>query len=136
MTAATSCLASATPGTASSGRAATDAGPGEIAMKVAGKVLIVTGGGNGVGRAVVLEALRRGAKVAAVDRIEAALAETSQLAGNPETLASFPLDITDRAGVAALPGQVEARFGAVDGLIHLAAIIQPFQKVKDMEPSP
>ena len=29
-------------------------------MKVDGKVIVVTGAGNGVGRAVALEALRRG----------------------------------------------------------------------------
>ena len=32
-------------------------------MKPGGKVIVVTGGGNGVGRAVTLEALRRGARV-------------------------------------------------------------------------
>jgi NAD(P)-dependent dehydrogenase (short-subunit alcohol dehydrogenase family) len=36
-------------------------------MKVDGKVIAVTGAGNGVGRAVTLEALRRGARVAAID---------------------------------------------------------------------
>ena len=36
-------------------------------MKVAGKVLVVTGAGSGIGRAVALEALRRGARVAAAD---------------------------------------------------------------------
>ncbi|MEY4348337.1 MAG: hypothetical protein RIS43_756, partial [Actinomycetota bacterium] len=30
-------------------------------MKVLGKVLVVTGGGNGIGREVVLELLKRGA---------------------------------------------------------------------------
>ena len=33
-------------------------------MQVDGEVIAVTGGGNGVGRAVTLEALRRGARVA------------------------------------------------------------------------
>lgn len=36
-------------------------------MKVRNKVLLVCGGGNGMGREVVLEALRRGAQVAAAD---------------------------------------------------------------------
>jgi NAD(P)-dependent dehydrogenase (short-subunit alcohol dehydrogenase family) len=42
-------------------------------MKVQGKVLVVTGAGNGVGRAVTLEALGRGARVAAVDISRAGL---------------------------------------------------------------
>jgi NAD(P)-dependent dehydrogenase (short-subunit alcohol dehydrogenase family) len=36
-------------------------------MKVDGKFMVVTGGGAGIGRQVVLELLRRGALVAAVD---------------------------------------------------------------------
>ena len=36
-------------------------------MKAAGKVLVVTGAGSGIGRQVALDALRRGAKVAAVN---------------------------------------------------------------------
>ena len=36
-------------------------------MKLAGKVLVVTGAGSGIARAVTLEPVRRGARVAAVD---------------------------------------------------------------------
>lgn len=36
-------------------------------MKLAGKVLVVTGAGSGIARAVTLEAVRRSARVAAVD---------------------------------------------------------------------
>jgi NAD(P)-dependent dehydrogenase (short-subunit alcohol dehydrogenase family) len=102
-------------------------------MKVAGKVLVVTGGGNGVGRAVTLEALRRGARVAAVDISQAGLDETATLADAGDRLATYVLDITDKAAVAALPGEVATRFGAVDGLVHLAAIIHPFLRVKDLD---
>jgi short-subunit dehydrogenase len=102
-------------------------------MKVDGKVIVVTGAGNGVGRAVTLEALRRGARVAAVDISAAGLEETTQLAEAGERLSMHPLDITDKAAVEALPAEVTARHGAVDGLIHCAAIIQPFEKVKDLD---
>jgi NAD(P)-dependent dehydrogenase (short-subunit alcohol dehydrogenase family) len=102
-------------------------------MKIAGKVLVVTGGGNGVGRAVTLEALRRGARVVAVDISQPGLDETTRLADAGERLATNVLDITDKAAVAALPAEVATRFGAVDGLIHLAAIIQPFERVKDID---
>lgn len=43
-------------------------------MELQDKVVVVTGGGNGMGREVVLEMLRRGARVAAVDLNETALA--------------------------------------------------------------
>ena len=39
----------------------------EAHMKLADKVLVVTGAGSGIARAVTLEAVRRGARVAAVD---------------------------------------------------------------------
>jgi short-subunit dehydrogenase len=102
-------------------------------VKVAGRVIVVTGAGNGVGRAVTLEALRRGARVLGVDISQDGLDETAAQTIDPDALATHRLDITDRAAVAALPAVVADRFGAVDGLVHLAAIIQPFVKVKDLD---
>ena len=49
-------------------------------MKLDGKVVVVTGAGSGMGREVALEALRRGARVAAVDVNPTTLAETASLA--------------------------------------------------------
>jgi len=102
-------------------------------VKVEGKILVVTGAGNGVGRAVTLEALRRGARVAAVDISQDGLDETARLAADPDRLSLHRVDITDPTAVAALPAEVVARHGAVDGLVHLAAIIQPFLKVRDLD---
>ena len=102
-------------------------------MQAAGKVLVVTGAGSGMGREVVLEAIRRGARVAACDINEATLAETATLAAAGDALATFPLNVEDRAAVEALPGQVAERFGVVDGIIHCAGIIQPFVRLKDLE---
>ena len=102
-------------------------------MKIGGKVLAVTGAGNGVGRAVTLEALTRGASVAGVDVSAPGLDETRSLAAAGDRLSTHVADITDRTAVAALPAQVAAAHGNVDGLIHLAAIIQPFEKVKDLD---
>ncbi len=101
-------------------------------MKPAGKVIVVTGAGSGMGREVALELLRRGAKVAAVDVNEATLAETSVLAGPGAAISTHVADITDREAVEALPSVVAARHGAVDGVIHCAGIIQPFVKLADL----
>jgi NAD(P)-dependent dehydrogenase (short-subunit alcohol dehydrogenase family) len=103
-------------------------------MKLSGKVIVVTGGGNGIGRELVLALLGRGATVAAVDRSEAALRETTQLAGQAKSrLSTFALDITDRHAVAALPDAVIAKHQVVDGLINNAGIIQPFVKLNELE---
>lgn len=103
-------------------------------MRVSGKTIVVTGGGNGIGRELVLELLRRGARVAALDISEAGLAETAELAGaSAERLSTHVADITDRALVESLPETVRTAHGNVDGLINCAGIIQPFVLFKDLE---
>ena len=102
-------------------------------MDIAGKVVVVTGGGNGIGQQVVLELLRRGAKVAAVDIREESLKDTVEIAGPGDWLATFVVDITDRTATEALPGQVIAAHGVVDGLINVAGIIQPFVKLNELD---
>jgi NAD(P)-dependent dehydrogenase (short-subunit alcohol dehydrogenase family) len=102
-------------------------------MKATGKTIVVTGAGSGMGRQVALELLRRGANVAAVDVNPTTLAETAALADDPGRVSEHRVDITDRAAVAALPAAVAERFGAVDGIVHCAGIIQPFVRLKDLD---
>ena len=45
----------------------------------------------------------------------------------------FVADIADKSAVEALPEQVITRFGAVDGIINNAGIIQPFRKLNDLD---
>lgn len=101
-------------------------------MKLQGKVVVLTGAGSGIGKALALHLLAKGAKVAAVDVNEAALRELTTTAPS-EQLSIHNLDITDLEKVALLPQQVQERWGAVDGLINNAGIIQPFVRVKDLE---
>ena len=103
-------------------------------MKVDSKVWVVTGGGSGMGRELVLQLLRRGARVAAVDRNAAGLADTAEAAGAVRArLSTHVVDITDRTAVHQLPAEVEAVHGAVDGLINNAGIIQPFVPVAELD---
>lgn len=103
-------------------------------MRVQNKVIVVTGGGNGIGRELVLSLLSKSARVAAVDINEAGLQETAQLAGDKkDKLSTHVLNITDKDAVAAHPEQVIARHGAVDGIINNAGIIQPFVRVNDLD---
>jgi short-subunit dehydrogenase len=102
-------------------------------MKVAGKVVVVTGAGSGMGRELTLELVRRGAKVAAVDMRAETLAETKKLAEDlGGKVATYAFDITDSAQVAALPGKVEADLGPADALVNNAGIIQKFVKVNEL----
>lgn len=95
-------------------------------MDLPGKVFVVTGGGNGIGREVVLALCARGATVVAVDLSEQGLTETVELAGESANLSTVTLSVTDRDAVEALPSQVIDAHGHVDGVINVAGIIQRF----------
>lgn len=102
-------------------------------MKVINKVFVVTGGGNGIGRQLVIGLVQRGARVAAVDISEKGLQETLAEVGVLKNKVSTHLvNITDQKAVEALPEQVIAAHGAVDGLINDAGIIQPFVRLNDL----
>ncbi len=98
-------------------------------MLVSGKKFLVTGAGNGMGREVAVELLKRGAKVLAVDINEEFLNETRLLAGSQaEGLTTVKLDITDRPAAQALADANKD----LDGLVNVAGIIQPFVRVNDL----
>jgi NAD(P)-dependent dehydrogenase (short-subunit alcohol dehydrogenase family) len=102
-------------------------------MRAQGKIVAVTGGGNGIGRELVLELLARGARVAALDISEPGLKETVRLAGGKgDRLSTHVANISDRAAVAALPEAIIAAHGKIDGLINCAGIIQPFVRFNDL----
>jgi short-subunit dehydrogenase len=102
-------------------------------MKVANKVIVVTGGGNGIGRELVLSLLSRGANVAAVDINQLALEETVRISGaNSQKLSTHVVNLAEREAVELLPEQVINHHGAVDGIINNGGIIQPFLKVNDL----
>ena len=102
-------------------------------MDLANKVVVVTGGGNGIGRQVVLELLRRDARVAAVDIRNESLQQTVAMADAGDRLVTLELDITDRSATETLPERVKSAHGAVDGLINVAGIIQPFVRFNDLD---
>jgi NAD(P)-dependent dehydrogenase (short-subunit alcohol dehydrogenase family) len=101
-------------------------------VKVHGKVWVVTGGGSGMGRELVVALLQRGARVAAVDVRADALAQTVAGAGAVEHLSTHVADITDVDAVRALVADVVTAHGCVDGLINNAGIIQPFEPVAQL----
>jgi short-subunit dehydrogenase len=108
--------------------------PERNGMKVQSKVIVVTGGGSGIGRELVLNLLSGDASVAAVDINESALQETVELAEERSVnLSTHAVDITDKDAVAKLPEQVIAQHGAVDGVINNAGIIQPFVRVENLD---
>lgn len=103
-------------------------------MRVKDKVIVVSGGGSGLGRSLVLNLLGKGARVAAVDMREKGLLETQSSATEfGDRLSIHVLDITDKAAVLNFPEVVIARHGAVDAVINNAGIIQPFVRINALD---
>ena len=88
------------------------------------KVAVVTGGGQGIGRALTLRLAEEGCKVAIFDlRLDAA-GETAALA--PEgRVRGYELDVGDYAAVAGAVAKVEAELGPIWALVNNAGWDRP-----------
>jgi 3-oxoacyl-[acyl-carrier protein] reductase len=92
-------------------------------MALSGRNIVVTGAGQGVGRAVAEHIIRLGGNVTAVERNEATLADL-QASAPADRLLAISGDVAD-ANFA--PGAIERsadRFGAVHGLVNNAGIVR------------
>jgi 2-hydroxycyclohexanecarboxyl-CoA dehydrogenase len=95
-----------------------------------GDVIVVTGGANGIGRAIAVAAAKIGAKVVVCDVNAAAMQAVAAEHGN---IAIETLDVGDRDAVMAVFGKIERDHGRIDGLI-CAAAIQPRRLVHETSP--
>ena len=102
-------------------------------MKVLNKNIVVTGGGNGVGRELVIKLLSKGARIIAIDKNGSALQETFRISGNNEKLLTRVIDITDKEAVFNFAEEIISTLGHIDGVINNAGIIQPFVDFKDLK---
>jgi 2-hydroxycyclohexanecarboxyl-CoA dehydrogenase len=95
-----------------------------------GDVIVVTGGANGIGRALAVAAASAGAKVVICDVDKAAM--DSARAEHP-SISCLPLDVSDRAAVLETFARIEREHGRIDGLV-CAAAIQPRHLVDETPP--
>ena len=86
------------------------------------RVVFVTGGGAGIGRAFCQLAANLGARVVAVDANAAAAAETVASIGQDRTMAVVA-DVTSEAQLANAVDAAVARFGTIDVLHNNASIL-------------
>lgn len=97
-------------------------------MRLRDRVVIVTGGGQGIGREYAARFLEEGARVA--------VAEVSEERGRQGLVALEPLgdvmlvptDVSDEASTLACAAAVHERFGRIDVLVNNAALYQDFDK--------
>ncbi len=96
-----------------------------------GSVLTITGGANGIGRALAVSAAEAGARVVILDLDDGAMDATARL--NPR-IAAMHLDVGDRDAVISTFGRIQREYGRIDGLVCGAAI-QPRTAVHEMDPA-
>jgi meso-butanediol dehydrogenase/(S,S)-butanediol dehydrogenase/diacetyl reductase len=102
--------------------------------KLEGKVALVTGAGQGIGRAIALRLARDGADIAIVDMNEAKM---SDVAGEVRDIGrkatTFKADISKRDDVYAAIDHAEKQLGGFDIMINNAGIAQ-VQPLADVTP--
>jgi len=98
---------------------------------LAGKSAAVTGGANGIGRAIAIKLAAAGAKVAIGDRDVAGAEEVATAIGADAF--AVGLDISDRDNFAAFLDAAEERHGPLDVMVNNAGIdwIGPFHEEPD-----
>ncbi|MFE7131007.1 2,3-dihydro-2,3-dihydroxybenzoate dehydrogenase [Streptomyces sp. NPDC057638] len=98
-----------------------------------GRVALVTGAAQGIGRAVVSALSALGATVAAADRADGPLGDTVTAlslphpgggATAPGRVTGYRLDVTDPAAVTATVARVERELGPLDILVNVAGVLR------------
>ena len=95
-------------------------------MRLAGKVAVVTGGGSGIGRGIVLAMAQEGADVAIPD---IQVINADKVAGEVRALGRKALamktDVTSSADVKAMVDRVRETFGKIDVVVNNAGMAAP-----------
>jgi len=95
-------------------------------MRLKGKVALVTGGSQGIGRAVAAAYAREGATVIVtarhLERLEAAAAEIRKGGGDVVPLRA---DVADRQQIQQLAGEIKRRFEGLHVLVNNASLLGP-----------
>ena len=98
------------------------------------KVVCITGGGAGLGRALALQFARCGSNVALVDWNDAQLAATEkEIQALGVQAKGYKVDVSDRDMMFKLPGRVLTDFGGIDIVVNNAGICPKFVPVSEVD---
>lgn len=98
------------------------------------RVILVTGGGSGIGRASAERLAREGAAVMVADRDEAGGRAAVEAITGAGGIARFAvLDVSDEANVRAVVAATLDAFGRLDGAINSAGVPQAAKPVHEIE---
>lgn len=107
--------------------------PGGRTYRVAGRTVLITGGGAGIGRALARVLHRRGAVVALVDSDRSALADI--VADLGERVLTATADVRGRDGIAAAVGDLASRAGGLDVVVAGAGVTPPPATLRRIDPA-
>ena len=95
-------------------------------MRLAGKVAVVTGGGSGIGRGIVMAMAREGADIAIPD-IQVLNAEkvAGEVKGLGRKVLAMKTDVTSAADVKTMIDRTRETFGKIDILVNNAGAAGP-----------
>src|SRR5436309_9024717 len=95
-------------------------------MRLEGKVAVVTGGGSGIGRGIVLAMAREGADIAIPD-IQVLNAEkvAEEVKGLGRRVLAMKTDVTSAADVKAMVDRTREALGSIDILVNNAGMAAP-----------
>ncbi|MGW4243903.1 SDR family oxidoreductase [Nocardia sp. NPDC004722] len=96
------------------------------------KIVLVTGAGTGLGRAITHALTAAGHRVVAVGRTAATLEEAVAAAPGPGEAVVFQADVTDEADVDAAFAEVVRRWGRLDVLVNNAGIFGPTKPIDEV----
>jgi 3-oxoacyl-[acyl-carrier protein] reductase len=85
-------------------------------------VAVVSGGGSGLGREIALELARRGYDLALLGRRQEPLAETLELAGQPDRGLILPCDVRDAVALERCAEEIRTRWEAADLVVPAAGV--------------
>ncbi|TRX55630.1 SDR family oxidoreductase [Thalassomonas sp. M1454] len=105
-------------------------------MNFQDKTIVITGGGQGLGRTMAIEFAKKGANIALIDLGEELLAETVQLVEATGSKAKYYIaNVAVESEVEATFATIANDFNGIDGLVNNAGILRDglFVKVKEGE---
>jgi NAD(P)-dependent dehydrogenase (short-subunit alcohol dehydrogenase family) len=103
--------------------------------ELAGRTALVTGAGNGLGRAIAVALATAGARVILTGRTVATLTETAALLPEAGRARVAPADVSSAESVAALRDSLSADAGEIDLLVNSAGIGGPVKEITGIQPA-